>query len=79
MQARAANWNWGCRRSVTHLALDMTDLRQIACHYDPGDLTVSVDAGMPLKELAAETLENAEISSCRWLCRMLRYVHCRRC
>ena len=33
------------------LALDMTDLRQIA-HYDPGDLTVSVDAGMPLSELA---------------------------
>jgi glycolate oxidase FAD binding subunit len=33
------------------LALDMTDLRQIA-HYDPGDLTVSVDAGMPLGELA---------------------------
>jgi glycolate dehydrogenase FAD-binding subunit len=34
------------------LALDMTDLRQIA-HYDPGDLTVSVDAGLPLKELAS--------------------------
>ena len=33
------------------LALDMTDLRQIA-HYDPGDLTVSVDAGMRLSELA---------------------------
>jgi glycolate oxidase FAD binding subunit len=33
------------------LALDMTALRQIA-HYDPGDLTVSVDAGMPLSELA---------------------------
>jgi glycolate oxidase FAD binding subunit len=33
------------------VALDMTDLRQIA-HYDPGDLTVSVDAGMPLNELA---------------------------
>jgi glycolate oxidase FAD binding subunit len=33
------------------LALDMTGLRQIA-HYDPGDLTVSVDAGMPLRELA---------------------------
>jgi glycolate oxidase FAD binding subunit len=32
------------------LALDMTDLRQIA-HYDPGDLTVSVDTGMPLNEL----------------------------
>jgi len=33
------------------LALDMTDLHQIA-HYDPGDLTVSVDAGIPLNELA---------------------------
>jgi len=33
------------------LALDMTGLRQMA-HYDPGDLTVSVDAGMPLSELA---------------------------
>jgi glycolate oxidase FAD binding subunit len=33
------------------VALDMTDLRQIA-HYDPGDLTVSVDAGIPMKELA---------------------------
>ena len=33
------------------LVLDMTDLRQIA-HYDPGDLTVSVDGGMPLSELA---------------------------
>jgi glycolate oxidase FAD binding subunit len=33
------------------LALDMTDLRQIA-HYDPGDLTVSADAGLPLHELA---------------------------
>jgi glycolate oxidase FAD binding subunit len=33
------------------LAMDMTDLRQIA-HYDPGDLTVSVDAGLPLHELA---------------------------
>src|SRR5258708_4630518 len=33
------------------LALDMTELSQIA-HYDPGDLTVGVDAGMPLGELA---------------------------
>jgi glycolate oxidase FAD binding subunit len=33
------------------LALDMTGLCQIA-HYDAGDLTVSVDAGMPLKDLA---------------------------
>jgi glycolate dehydrogenase FAD-binding subunit len=33
------------------LALDITELRQIA-HYDPGDLTVSVGAGMPLHELS---------------------------
>lgn len=32
------------------VALDMTGLRQIA-HHDPGDLTLSVDAGMPLREL----------------------------
>lgn len=50
---------WGSRSKVElgmppqryDLALDMTDLRQIA-HYDPGDLTVSVDAGIPLNELA---------------------------
>jgi glycolate oxidase FAD binding subunit len=33
------------------LALDMTRLDQVA-HYDPGDLTLSVDAGMRLKNLA---------------------------
>ena len=33
------------------LALDLTDLRAIV-HYDPGDLTLSVDAGLPLNELA---------------------------
>ncbi|MBZ5702257.1 MAG: FAD-binding oxidoreductase [Acidobacteriia bacterium] len=33
------------------LALDLTRLDQIA-HYDPGDLTLSVDAGMPLARLA---------------------------
>ena len=38
------------------LALDMTDLRQIA-HYDPGDLTVSVDAGLPLRDLAKALAE----------------------
>ena len=32
------------------LALDMTGLRKIA-HYDPADLTVSADAGLPLQEL----------------------------
>ena len=34
------------------LALDMTGLHQIA-HYDPGDLTVSVDAGANFNDLAA--------------------------
>jgi len=33
------------------VALDMTRVRGIA-HYDPGDLTVSVNAGTPLAELA---------------------------
>ncbi len=34
------------------IALDMTVLDQIA-HYDPGDLTLSVDAGLPLAKLNA--------------------------
>jgi len=34
------------------LALDMTGLSQIA-HYDPGDLTLSVDAGFPIAKLNA--------------------------
>lgn len=34
------------------IALDMTGLRQIV-HYDPGDLTVSVDAGANFNDLAA--------------------------
>jgi glycolate oxidase FAD binding subunit len=38
------------------LALDITGLCQIA-HYDPGDLTVSVDAGMPLRELSKALAE----------------------
>src|ERR1700676_1365046 len=33
------------------VALDMTGLNQIA-YYDPGDLTLSVDAGMNLTQLA---------------------------
>lgn len=32
------------------IALDMTGLQEIV-HYDPGDLTLSVGAGMPLREL----------------------------
>lgn len=39
------------------IALDMTGLHQIA-HYDPGDLTVSVDAGLPLGNLNAALLEH---------------------
>jgi glycolate oxidase FAD binding subunit len=34
------------------IALDMTSINQIA-HYDPGDLTVSVDAGANFNDLAA--------------------------
>jgi len=32
------------------IALDMTGLHEVA-HYDAGDMTLSVDAGMPLREL----------------------------
>src|SRR5580658_9947229 len=32
------------------IALDMTGLKEIA-HFDAGDLTLSVDAGMPLRDL----------------------------
>lgn len=39
------------------VALDMTGLHQIA-HYDPGDLTLSVDAGMPLATLNATLNEH---------------------
>jgi len=41
------------------IALDMTGLRQIA-HYDAGDLTLSVDAGMPLRELEGYLKENGQ-------------------
>lgn len=40
-------------------ALDMTGLSRIA-HYDPGDLTLSVDAGMPIGELNAILLERKQ-------------------
>lgn len=43
-----------CEMGITpsryDIALDMTGLREVA-HYDPGDMTLSVDAGMPLREL----------------------------
>src|ERR1700676_716204 len=38
------------------IAVDMSDIREID-HYDAGDLTLSVDAGMPLRELAARLTE----------------------
>jgi glycolate oxidase FAD binding subunit len=41
------------------IALDMTGLRQIA-HYDPADLTLSVDSGMPLAALNATLLEHKQ-------------------
>ncbi len=41
----------GMPPSAYDVALDMTRVRGIA-HYDAGDLTISVNAGMPLAELA---------------------------
>ncbi len=41
------------------IALDMTALHQIA-HYDPGDLTLSVDAGTPLAKLNAVLFEHKQ-------------------
>jgi glycolate oxidase FAD binding subunit len=39
------------------IALDMTALNQIV-HYDPGDLTLSADAGTPIAKLNATLLEH---------------------
>ena len=41
------------------IALDMTGLCGIA-HYDPGDLTLSVDAGMPLRHLEQALAEKQQ-------------------
>jgi len=41
------------------IALDMTGLREIA-HYDAGDMTLSVDAGMPLRDLEIYLKEKAQ-------------------
>jgi glycolate oxidase FAD binding subunit len=41
------------------IAVDMSDIREID-HYDAGDLTLSVDAGMPLRELAARLTEQGQ-------------------
>jgi glycolate oxidase FAD binding subunit len=42
--------NFGMPPASYHFAVDMRGLQQIA-HYDAGDLTLSVDAGMPLRIL----------------------------
>lgn len=47
----------GMPPSSYDLALDLTGLNQIA-HYDPGDLTVSVDSGLPLASLNAALFEH---------------------
>lgn len=41
------------------VALDMTGLHDVA-HFDPGDLTLSVDAGMPLRQLAKVLAEKGQ-------------------
>jgi len=41
------------------IALDMTGLHEIA-HFDPGDLTLSVDAGMSLRQLARVLAEKGQ-------------------
>jgi len=49
----------GARPSRYDIALDMCALHQIA-HYDPADLTVSVDAGMTIAALNATLLEHGQ-------------------
>lgn len=41
------------------IALDMTGMREIA-HFDAGDLTLSVDAGMPLRQLEEALAEKQQ-------------------
>jgi glycolate oxidase FAD binding subunit len=49
----------GAPPSRYDIALDLIGLHEIA-HYDPGDLTLSVDAGMPLAKLNAALLEHKQ-------------------
>jgi glycolate oxidase FAD binding subunit len=51
--------NIGMPPSRYDLALDMTALSKIA-HYDPGDLTLSVEAGLPLANLDAALFEHKQ-------------------
>src|ERR1700757_1744107 len=41
------------------IAVDMTGMHEIA-HYDAGDLTLSVDAGMPLRELEGQLRQKGQ-------------------
>jgi glycolate oxidase FAD binding subunit len=41
------------------ISLDMTGLKEVA-HFDPGDLTLSVDAGMPLRDLEIQLKEKGQ-------------------
>jgi glycolate oxidase FAD binding subunit len=49
----------GMPPSRYNLALDMTALNSIG-HYDPGDLTLGVDAGLPLAKLNAALFERKQ-------------------
>jgi FAD/FMN-containing dehydrogenase len=49
----------GARPTRYDIALDMCALNQIA-HYDPADLTVSADAGMPIAALNAALFEHQQ-------------------
>jgi len=49
----------GMSPSRYDIAVDMTGLREIA-HFDAGDLTLSVDAGMPLRELEGYLKQKAQ-------------------
>jgi glycolate oxidase FAD binding subunit len=49
----------GAPPSRYDVAVDMTALNQIA-HYDPGDLTISADAGTPLAKLNAALSEHKQ-------------------
>jgi glycolate oxidase FAD binding subunit len=45
-----SKWDLGMAPERYDIAIDTTSWRGVA-HFDPGDLTLSVDAGMPLREL----------------------------
>jgi glycolate oxidase FAD binding subunit len=54
-----SKWDLGMPPARYDLALDMTALHDIA-HFDPADLTLSVDAGIPLRQLAKVLAEQRQ-------------------